>query len=330
MEESEPALHWSQHKENASGYLQFKLLIFFFKYFPLVILRALAFPVGFFYFLFSKRGRAESYRFLRKIAPYIEDPVLKKKCLSRFAPLRHIISFSLSLVERIQSWGGKFSVNDVFFQDDDMQEFNRNFQEGKGAFLLFSHMGNSMILLGILSQGWIKTSRKIQVTTILDMKISSNFSRMLKELDPQSNLEIINSDEVGSHTAVLLEERVAAGGLVIIAGDRTTMEGKSIKSPFFGMDAPFPFGVFYLASLMNAPVYSFFGLRQKDLTVRTRYNIHIHKSPITFDCPRKERLRRCSLLSDSFAELLTKYCKEHPFQWYNFFDFWQDGTDQTE
>jgi predicted LPLAT superfamily acyltransferase len=77
---------------------------------------------------------------------------------------------------------------------------------------------------------------------------------------------------------------------------------------------------------MNAPIYCLFGLRRKALSIRPQYDIHVHKSPFTFDCPRKERLERCSLLVAYFADLLAQYCKEQPFQWYNFFDFWQKGA----
>jgi predicted LPLAT superfamily acyltransferase len=322
----ETPLHWSQHKEQAAGYWQMKLLIVLFRFFPLIILRAIAFPVGFMYFLFSKRGRTESRRFLQKIAPLIEDPLLAKKCRSRFGSLRHIISFSLSVVEKMQGWGGKFSFDDIEFQNDDIDELNRQLEEGKGAFLLFSHLGNAMLLMGLLNLGRTGVSRKIQVTAILDLKGSAHFSRMLNELNPQSKLDIIFADEMGSHTAVLLEERIAAGGLVLVTGDRTSMSGKNIMIPFLGKEAPFPYGVFFLATLMNAPVYCLFGMRRKALSIRPKYDIHVHKSLLSFDCPRKERLKKCSLLVESFAALLAQYCKEQPFQWYNFFDFWQEGA----
>jgi predicted LPLAT superfamily acyltransferase len=328
--QEEAPLHWSQQKEQAAGYWQLKLLIILFKYFPLIILRVIAFPVGFMYFLFSKRGRTESSRFLQKIAPLIEDPRLAKKCRSRFGPLRHIVSFALSMVEKIQSWGGKFSLNDIFFQDDDIDDLNRRLEQGKGSFVLFSHLGNAMLLMGLLNQSRTGVSRKIQITTILDLKVNAHFTRMLNELNPQSSLDIISADEVGPHTAVLLEERIADGGLVLVTGDRTSANGKNIIKPFLGKDAPFPSGIFYLATLMNAPVYCLFGLRRKALSLRHQYDIHVHKSPLSFDCSRKERLERCSLLVESFSELMAQYCKEQPFQWYNFFDFWQEGKVKNE
>ena len=315
-------LHWSEHREEAAGYWQLKFLLILFWSLPVFILSAIAFPVGFFYFIFSKRGRIESRRFLQKAACFIDDPKLAKKCRSCFGPLRHIISFSLSVVEKLQAWGGKFSFNDICFQDDDIKELISGLEAGKGTFLLFSHLGNAMLLQGLLSLGRTGVSRKIHVTAIMDMKVNAHFSRILNEINPESSMELIFPDDIGSHTAVLLEERIASGGLVLIAADRTSMDGKNIMIPFLGKEAPFSYGIFYLVSLLNAPVYFIFGLRRGDLSIKPKYNMHVHKNTLSFDCPRGERIKRTSLLASSFAELLEKYSKKHPFQWYNFHDFW--------
>jgi len=318
--------HWSQHKEQVLGYWQVKLLLVLFRIFPVIILRILTFPVGFLYFLFSKRGRNESRRFLKKAAPFIEDPRIAKKCRSPLGPLRHIISFSLALIERIQSWGGKFPFKDIHFQNDDIKELISGLEEGKGAFLIFSHLGNSELLRGLLFFDQTGVSRKISVTSIMDIKVTAYFIRMLKELNKQSSMDIISTEEIGPQTAVLLEERLTSGGLVAIAGDRTSAgDGKNIIIPFLGNETPFPSGAFYLASLMKSPVYFVFGLRQKDLSLMPKYNMHVHKSPISFDCSRKERKERSTLLAHSFASFLESYCKKQPFQWYNFHDFWQEG-----
>jgi len=326
MKESrEVSLHWSQQNEEVTGYWQLKFLLVVFRIFPVLILRLLAFPIGFFYFIFSKRVRAESHRFLRKVSQCIDDSVLAKKCRSSFRALRHILSFSLSLIEKIQSWGGKFPFKDIHFQNDNITDLIRDLEVGKGALLICSHLGNAELLRGLTNFDRTGVSRKILVTVIVDTKVTVYFNRMLKELNPQSGMDIISTEEIGPETAVLLEDRLAKGGLVAIAGDRTSaMGGNNIMIPFLGKEAPFPSGVFHLASIMNAAIYFVFGLRQKDLSLRPKYNMHVHKSYISFDCTRKERMERSLLLAQSFASFLEGYCKRQPFQWYNFFDFWQE------
>lgn len=324
MKTTEDAIHWSHQKEKSAGYWHFKLLLVLFRFMPVTALRLIAFPVGFFYFVFSKKGRTASRAFLRKAAAFVEAPETAKKCRSVFGPLRHIVSFSLAFVEKIQSWGGKFSFADIHFQDDDITELIRGLEKGEGAFLVSSHLGNMELLRALANFDRTGVSRKVPVTPILDTDVNPHFSRMLKELNPQSETDIISANAIGPHTAVLLEEKLAAGELAVIAGDRTAAgsNGKNLMLPFLGEDAPFSPGVFYLAALMKAPVYFVFGIRRGDLPLKPKYDIHVHKADFSFDCPRKERMRRSALLAAAFAEYLESYCKRYPFQWYNFFDFW--------
>jgi predicted LPLAT superfamily acyltransferase len=77
-----------------------------------------------------------------------------------------------------------------------------------------------------------------------------------------------------------------------------------------------------LASLLNAPVYMVFAFRQKDLSLLSHYDLHIRRCDISFAGSRREREAGIQELGRRFAGLLEEYCKQHPYQWYNFFDFW--------
>jgi len=268
---------------------------------------------------------------LRKAAPLVTRHGIARKCRSPFGPLRHIISFSLTLVEKLQSWGGKFQFKHIHFQNDDIDELVQELENGQGIFMITSHLGNIELLRGLASFNRTKVSRKTPITAVIDMKVSEKFTRMLKELNPQSSMDIINADEIGPHTAALLEDKLAAGEIVTIAGDRTAVgshaasadgRGKNLMIPFLGEDAPFSPGIFYLAALMRAPVYFVFALRRGDLSVLPEYDMYAYKSRVSLECSRKERFNRSSLLAQSFAALLESHCKETPFQWYNFYDFW--------
>ncbi|MDR2730152.1 MAG: hypothetical protein LBB81_04560 [Treponema sp.] len=319
--------HWSRQKEKAAGYWLVKFTLILFRILPVVILRVIAFPVGFFYFVFSKSARKESGCFLQTAAPFINEPETVRKCRSRFGPLRHIISFSLTLVEKIQSWGGKFTFQKIHFYDDDAAELIKNLENGKGACLITSHLGNMELLRGLAAFGRTGVSRKVTVTAIEDVAVTAHFNRMLKELNPESGVDLLSVKDISPDTAIILEEKLAAGELIAIAGDRTA-EGKqdNYTIPFFGKDAYFSSGPFYLAALMKAPVYFIFGVRRSDLSPAPQYDMHIIKSDIQLDCSRKERFERGYQLAASFAALLENYCKEYPFQWYNFYDFWHKGA----
>ena len=318
------SVHWSKHKEQVAGYWHVKLLLVLFKIFPVIILRILAFPVGFFYFVFSRKGRAESKRFLKKAAPLIDNPKISKKCRSPMGPLRHIISFSLTLTEKIQTWGGKFSFKNIYFQDDDIEELIQMLEDKKGVFLIMSHLGNIELLRGLANFSQTGVSRNVPVTAIIDMNVSENFTRMIKELNPDSAFNVINARDIGADTVIILEEKLAQGEIVTITGDRTSVNinEENFMIPFLEEEAPLSPGIFYLAVLMKMPVYYVFSLRRGDLSLKPLYDMHVYKCPLSFDCGRNERRMRSLELARSFAALLEKHCKEKPFQWYNFYDFW--------
>jgi predicted LPLAT superfamily acyltransferase len=329
MTETE-SIHWSKQKEKTAGYWHLKFSLYLFRFFPVIILRILAFFVGFFYFIFSKNARDISKKFLEKAALSSKDPKMEKKCLSFFGPLRHIISFSLTLIEKIETWSGKFPFKNIHFQNDDINELVKDMENKKGLFLVTSHLGNVELLRGLVKYNRTGVSREVPITAIIDLKVSKNFTRMLNELNPQSSLDIISAQEIGPDTAVLLEEKLTAGGIVTIAGDRTAADNseKNLMIPFLGEAASFSPGNLYLAVLLNAPVYFIFALRRGELSVKPQYDMHVHKSVLSCEqnLSKKERLTRCHELIHSYAALLETYCKDHPFQWYNFYDFWSKGV----
>ena len=329
MTETE-SVHWSQQKEKTAGYWHVKFTLYLFKFFPVIILRILAFPVGFFYFLFSKNSRNLSKYYLEKAASFANDSKVVKKCRSFFAPLRHIVSFSLTLIEKIETWSGRFPFKNINFQNDDIVELIKDMENKRGVFLITSHLGNVELLRGLAGFNRTGVSRPVPITAIIDKNVSKNFTRMLNELNPRSTLDIINAQEIGPDTASLLEEKLAAGEIVTIAGDRTAAGSpeKNLMIPFLGEEAPFSPGNFYLAVLLNAPVYFIFALRRGELSINPKYDMFVHKSKISRlqSLTKKERLIQCHEMVRSYAALLETHCKNHPFQWYNFYDFWLKGV----
>lgn len=311
--------HWSEHKEQALGYWQVRFLLFLFRLLPVYVLRLLALPVGFFYYVFSKKGRDESRRYLKKIAAFKRED--KKPHRS---PLRHILAFSLTLVEKIESWGGKFFLDRLRFHEDDIGDLKNRLERGEGAILICSHLGNAELLRALAGFNRTGVSREIPVTSVVEGSVTAHFNRMLRELNSQSVVQTIDVQNFGPDTAVLLQDRLAAGELVVIAGDRTSINtrNKYFLFPFLGEDAPFAYGPFFLAALMKAPVYFVFALRRRDVSLKSEYDMRVRKSIVSFDCPRKEREARIRELARNFAAALEEYCIQYPYQWYNFYDFW--------
>jgi predicted LPLAT superfamily acyltransferase len=316
--------HWSRQKEQA-GFWQLALLFFLFRILPPVALSILAYPVGFCYFLFSKKGRTESRRFLNRAGKKLETA-------RPLSSIRHITAFALTVVEKVQAWGGRIPFSHIHFQDDDSTALINGLEQGQGAVLLCSHLGNTELLRALADYRRTGVSREISVTSVVDFEVTPFFNHMLEKLNPRSAMKIISANAVGPDSIIALKAETESGGLVVIAGDRTSAHTRNTwRFPFLGMDALFPYGPFLLAALQEVPVYAVFALRQRDLSLLPDYAMHIHQLDTagnTGGVSRWERKVMMEAWARHFAALLESYCLQHPYQWYNFFDFWaQEQTD---
>jgi predicted LPLAT superfamily acyltransferase len=311
--------HWSKQKEISSGYFNLKLMLFLFKIIPAPLIKLCAFPVSFFYYITSKRVRAFSRCFLNKI--FI-------KTGKKYSSFLHIFSFSLSLIEKMEAWNGKLDFGRIRFPESDFRkndiaELIESIERKQGAVLICSHLGNAEMLRALANFNQTGVSGNVSVTSIVDFSVTANFNKMLKKLAPDSMTSVMNAGQLGLDTAVTLLDRAVSGELIVIAGDRTSAFTKDVFSiNFLGGSAAFPLGVFLLASMLDVPVYFVFAFRKKDIMFFPKYDMYVHKNTIQFDCPRKERRTRLFECASDYAKLLEHYCKIHPYQWYNFYDFW--------
>ena len=123
-------------------------------------------------------------------------------------------------------------------------------------------------------------------------------------------------------TAMLLEERIARGESLFIVGDRppASGNGRTLDIPFLGREAPFPIGPLFLAHLLKCPVYLFFCVQEG-----RGYRIHMEPFAERVDLPRKGREDALRAWLERYALAVEARCRETPFQWFNFYDFWGEA-----
>lgn len=109
-------------------------------------------------------------------------------------------------------------------------------------------------------------------------------------------------------------ELVAAlrrGEVVALQADRALGNGGDVWIPFFGVPAPFPLGPFHLARAAGVPIVPAFCV----LGRRYRYDVTI-AAPIRVERGEEPEAAR------AWVALLESVVREHPTQWFNFFDVW--------
>jgi lauroyl/myristoyl acyltransferase len=101
------------------------------------------------------------------------------------------------------------------------------------------------------------------------------------------------------------------GEVVALQGDRALGDRGDVRLPFFGEPAPFPLGPFVLARAAGVPLVAAFCLLDRS----HRYHLRVGP-PIAVARGEEAAAAR------AWVERLEAVVREHPTQWFNFFDLW--------
>ena len=310
---------WFELKEVGGSLWHFRFMLWITCHLPLPVVEFLTAVVCFFFWLGAAPVRARSAAYLKRLY------AVQGRNIPPFATYRHVLSFALSMIEKLLGWRGVIKLAQVETQGDDLDMLVEQLDRGDGAFLICSHLGNMEMLRSLTGYGKIHTHRQFTVHPVVDFSGTSKFNALLYELNPDLMKVVVDANKIGVDSAVGMKEWIAAGDLVVIAGDRTSANStdRNVEMPFLGETANFPEGAFTLASILNAPIYFAFAIRKKDFDIRSPYEMHIVRAKTGFDCSRKERHARLTALVEEYVGLLQKHCLRHPYQWYNFYNFWR-------
>lgn len=188
-------------------------------------------------------------------------------------------------------------------------------QEKRGAILLGAHLGSFEAMRAS------SRSERFPVTIVGHFENARMISALLEELDPDSASRVLHAGRDGVTLALELRDAIARGDFVALLADRVGLNDKDVRVPFFGRPARFATGPFLLASVLGAPIYLVFGLyRAPD-----RYELHCEPFVEDARLPRADRAAALEALVSRYASRLEAYARQAPDNWFNFYDFWEDG-----
>jgi predicted LPLAT superfamily acyltransferase len=90
--------------------------------------------------------------------------------------------------------------------------------------------------------------------------------------------------------------------------------------PFLGAPAAFPTGPLRLAAALGAPVVLCFGIR----TGPRRYTVYFEHFADRVALDQGDRAAQTAIWLQRYTSRLEHYCRRYPFNWFNFYDFWND------
>lgn len=296
--------HWSRIGERGSlGGLRFVGLCD--RVLGRTLTTLMLYPVTAYFFLTHPRARRASRRFLAAAGA---APSVARS-------FRHFMQFSLAILDKVAAWQDPEAVRVSF---PEQAVLARAVAGGRGVLLLSAHLGNLELAraLSTLIPG-------LKVNALVYTGNARKINAVLEETNDAYAVRLIYVQEIGPETTLMLREKIAAGEVVVIVGDRTPVAAGSptVQAEFLGQPAPFAIGPYVLAHVLECPVHLFFCIREG-----AGYTIHLEPFAERLSLPRQGRMAAATAWAERYAARLADYARRFPLQWYNFYDFWAGGV----
>jgi lauroyl/myristoyl acyltransferase len=185
-------------------------------------------------------------------------------------------------------------------------------QRGKGVLLLTAHLGNWEV------GGFMLAQVRMPIHVVLVPDIFPGVERARRRLHERGGVTEIPIDKSFVPTLSVMRA-LEQNAIVAMQGDRD-FNNTGIAVPFFGRDAYFPRGPLRVAMATGATVLPSFIIRVAD----GRYRAVVEQPlEVTREGDRDEALR-ANLIR--YVEILERYVRAHPSQWFCFYPFWDDPS----
>lgn len=302
--------HWAAINE-ASFVGGMRLLFWICRVFGRWPFRVVLYPVLLWYVATQGRARRASSAYLARVGARH----------GFIGVMRHFGAFAEAILDKMLLWGGLFDFSKVSLHG--AEPLMQMIESRRGALLVCAHLGN-LDLCRALS---LRTPG-LKVTVLVHTRHAQAFNAMLAKLDPRSQLNLIQVTEMTPSMAMQLSERIERGEFVVIAGDRVPVSDapRVAMAPFLGQPAAFPIGPYVMASVLGCPIYTMFAVRQGE-----RHELHFECLRERVSLPRGARERALGELAADYAARLEHHVRRAPFEWFNFYDFWQNpGSERPD
>ena len=313
--------HWSSFQEAGTLFgLRFLWLIH--KVLGRKVVSLLLLPTVVYFVLFRSASRRASRDFL--LNHYEQYPDYWNHKPNYLDTAKHFRQFAETVVDKLTAWFVEIDADE--FKIKHPEKVHALLEDSRGQLIIGSHMGNLEYCRGFMHRYKDKV-----INVLLHDRHSQNYTKVMTQLNPDSRLNIYQVDDFNIDTILSFKAKVDAGEWLFIAGDRIPLTGleRTAEVDFMGRKAALPIGPYMLAKALACPVKLMFSY--KDYSVKSapiHFDVIEFSEQVSFD--RKTRQQDIQKYAQRFATELEKQCAIAPFQWFNFYDFWQTKQEKTK
>jgi predicted LPLAT superfamily acyltransferase len=223
---------------------------------------------------------------------------------------RHFFSFAATIHDRIYLLNDRFDFFDISLYQP--EAVDTAVATGRGVLLLGAHLGSFEVLRGVGRQ-----HIDPRVIMVMYEKNAQRINAILSAVNPNIEQNVISPGRVDS--MICVQKELENGALVGLLGDRSFGKEKMQPIPFLGKPALWSNGPLRIAAILRRPVFFMTGL----YTGPGKYEVFIEPLADFTEVEKEGREAALQQALTKYVELLDKYCHMAPYNWFNFFDFWQ-------
>ena len=298
--------HWSDKKERSNP-ATLQLICWIALNTSRYIARLFLPPITLYFYLTSAQVRTSSKKYLCRI---------KGKTGSPWQIAKHIYYFSTTILDRV------YFLTDQFYRFEikthGLEYIEEQQKSGQGCILLGAHLGSFELLRALAVQN------KLPFKILMYQDHNAMITAIFNSLNPDVANSVIN---LANDNAMLeMNECLTNGNLIGMLGDRHVENDKTVPCQLLGETVEFPAGPITLATITKAPVIFFCGV----YCGKNKYEIHIEKISDAKKLARNEREAYVKETTQKYVGRIEHYLKKHPYNWFNFYDFWQDEKKKSQ
>ena len=265
--------------------------------------RLFLYPITLYFYLRRKPEREASRQFLERVLPHR---------VTTWHVLKHIHCFAATMLDRVflLARGEK----DFDIQVEGLDALTERIGQGCGVFLFGSHQGSFEALRAISTR-----RPDVPLRVLLDKQKTPALTELLEALAPDIGDKVIDASKDGASVALEMAEACEQGAMVALLADRGREHEVLRRAELLGRPAPFPISPWLLAHTMRVPVVLCFGLYLGG----NRYRLIFEAFADHVEIPRGNRAAALDTVIAGYARRVEHYIHEAPYNWFNFYDFWQ-------
>jgi predicted LPLAT superfamily acyltransferase len=220
---------------------------------------------------------------------------------------RHFLTFAGCLLDRVYLLNEQFEPFEIVAHGEDV--LIQIEADAGGCMLFGAHFGSFEVPRALGRQ------RERQISLLMYEENAKKIRAALSAINPRLATEVIGLGKADS--LIMVADRLNSGHFIGVLADRN-FDGKDlVRYPFLGGEAAFPRGPFRVAMLLRRPVVLMAGIYRGG----NRYEVFFEKLAMPPESRRDSEAWLDAVMRNYVARL-EHYCREAPYNWFNFYDFW--------